>query len=183
MCRVLHGVSREKTRGKERIKMQIGEFYKQKDGKLCQIIALAKNYETEEREVVYQKLYGTYESIVCPIRYFDTNSELCCFTACSKEDIITEQEKKNNSKDNNPNQEEVENTKAEQMFFAFLDAESSSEKIEILEKLKPFLDVRMVNNIAAAMDLPSDEEDVEAQYTFIMQNLLQRSKFECNRFR
>ena len=47
----------------------------------------------------------------------------------------------------------------------------------------PYLVVGMVNNIAASMDLPSDEDDVEAQYTFIMQNLKQRSKFECSRFR
>ena len=76
-----------------------------------------------------------------------------------------------------------EESRAETIFFQFLDAESSSEKIELLEKLKPYLDVRMVNNIAASMDLPSDEDDVEAQYTFIMQNLKQRSKFECSRFR
>ena len=55
--------------------------------------------------------------------------------------------------------------------------------MELLVKLKPDLDVRIVNNIAASMDLPIDEDDVERQYDFIMQNLKQRSKFECDRFR
>jgi len=71
----------------------------------------------------------------------------------------------------------------EQLFFDFLDAETSKEKMELLGKLKPDLDLRIVNNIAASMDLPVDEDNVEKQYEFIMQNLKQRSKFECNRFR
>lgn len=172
-------------RGRDkRMLLKIGQLYKQKSGELCQIIALAKDYETKENRVVFQKLYGTFEVMVCSESLFDTSAEQCMFTLIDRKNL----EEYNVTEDVESREEKVEKfqkeeSKAETIFFQFLDAESSSEKIELLEKLKPYLDVRMVNNIAASMDLPSDENDVEAQYTFIMQNLKQRSKFECSRFR
>lgn len=175
-------------RGRDkRMLLRSGQLYKQKGGELCQIIALAKDYETKENRVVFQELYGTFEVQVCSENLFDTSKEECMFTLVDRENleepkVMVEAQIEEDGEEKIGNSQKEE-SRAETIFFQFLDAESSSEKIELLEKLKPYLDVRMVNNIAASMDLPSDEDDVEAQYTFIMQNLKQRSKFECSRFR
>lgn len=175
-------------RGRDkRMLLRSGQLYKQKGGELCQIIALAKDYETKENRVVFQELYGTFEVQVCSENLFDTSKEECMFTLVDRGNLeepkVAEEAQIEEAREEKIENSQKEESRAETIFFQFLDAESSSEKIELLEKLKPYLDVRMVNNIAASMDLPSDEDDVEAQYTFIMQNLKQRSKFECSRFR
>ena len=175
-----------------------GDFYRHFKGKLYQVITVAKDADRLEEMVVYQALYGTFQTYVRSLQEFveeldknqypdatqkyrfekvtlvakEESSQVQ--TSCTAEPLIevVESEK-----------EAQEKKQVEQIFFEFLDSESSQERLELLAKIKNDLDVRMVNNIAAAMDLPCDEEDVEKQYEFIVQNLKQRAKFECDRFR
>lgn len=175
-----------------------GEFYRHFKGNLYQILTIGKHSETLEEMVVYQGLYGTFETYIRPLtqfveevdkqKYPDSTQkyrfERVVFTSsanfgqtenqtCALQEEIRETEI----------EEKSHAEKVDQLFFEFLDAETSKEKMELLGKLKPDLDLRIVNNIAASMDLPVDEDDVEKQYEFILQNLKQRSKFECNRLR
>lgn len=175
-----------------------GEFYRHFKGNLYQILTIGKHSETLEEMVVYQALYGTFDTYIRPLKQFveevdrfkypnaaqkyrfervifpsSENGEGMGTHMCTQPEEISAVE----------NKEKKHAEEVEKLFFQFLDAETSKEKMELLGKLKPDLDLRIINNIAASMDLPVDEDDVERQYEFIMQNLKQRSKFECNRFR
>ena len=75
-------------RGRDkRMLLRSGQLYKQKGGELCQIIALAKDYETKENRVVFQELYGTFEVQVCSENLFDTSKEECMFTLVDRENL------------------------------------------------------------------------------------------------
>lgn len=175
-----------------------GEFYRHFKGNLYQILTIGKHSETLEEMVVYQALYGTFDTYIRPLKQFVEEVDMVKYPASSQkyrfERVVLSSPENLGQMDRDTDvlQEEIKESKSkkkshaeqvEQLFFDFLDAETSKEKIELLEKLKPDLDLRIVNNIAASMDLPVDEDDVEKQYEFILQNLKQRSKFECNRFR
>ena len=176
----------------------VGEFYRHFKGNLYQILTIGKHSETLEEMVVYQALYGTFDIYIRPLKQFvDTVDMLKYPNATQKyrfEHVIISSAQNAEQMDSSTcvrveESKELENKEAgyaekvEKLFFDFLDAETSKEKMEILGKMKDDLDLRIVNNIAASMDLPVDEDDVERQYEFIMQNLKQRSKFECNRLR
>lgn len=175
-----------------------GEFYRHFKGNLYQILTIGKHSETLEEMVVYQALYGTFEIYIRPLEQFVEEVDLLKYPSSAQryrfERVVFSSPVSCGQKEHDigalpeeakeiENKEKSHEEKVEQLFFDFLDAETSKEKIELLGKMKPNLDVRIVNNIAASMDLPVDEDDVEKQYEFIMQNLKQRSKFECNRFR
>lgn len=161
-------------------KLERGQLYQDSTGRIYQILLYAREQETKEEKVIYQSMQENFACLIdteealmerlVPIRI----EERVASTNCAGEQ--TEAFGQNSPKKDHK-------TEVEKLFFQFLDAESSKEKMELLVKLKPDLDVRIVNNIAASMDLPVDEDDVEKQYDFIMQNLKQRSKFECDRFR
>ena len=151
----------------ERLKR--GQLYQDYSGRIYQILLYAREQDTKEEKVIYQSMQ---EDFACLI---DTEVALLeRLVPIKKEEgaVCTEYS-------GNRTEAFVQNVPKKD----HKTAESSKEKMELLTKLKPDLDVRIVNNIAASMDLPADEDDVEKQYDFIMQNLKQRSKFECDRFR
>lgn len=175
-----------------------GEFYRHFKGNLYQILTIGKHSETLEEMVVYQALYGTFETYIRPLETFVGEVDLLKYPSSAQryrfERVVFSSPVNCGQKEQaagalpkevreTENKEKNHEEKVEQLFFDFLDAETSKEKMELLGKLKPDLDLRIVNNIAASMDLPVDEDNVEKQYEFIMQNLKQRSKFECNRLR
>lgn len=178
-----------------------GEFYRHFKGNLYQILTIGKYADTLEEMVVYQALYGTFDTYIRPLKEFVETVDLQKYPDATQKyrfnRVVFSDMQKNERIDKamdsicvqSGEQRDIEHKvvshteEVERLFLDFLDAETSREKMELLEKLKPDLDLRIVNNIAASMDLPVDEDDVERQYEFIMQNLKQRSKFECNRLR
>lgn len=174
-----------------------GEFYKDRANQLCQIIAIAKDKKRNLDMVVYQELYGCFLSYTLEKEDFFNEYERVVPVIPDVKETNPSIKKNENEgmvrvdEENVDAQEKFQASKAmdghkedvEKRFMAFLDAESSREKLEILHLLHNDLDLRLVNNIAASMDLPADEEDTEKQYEFFVQNLKQRIKFECDRFR
>ncbi len=47
-----------------------GEFYKHFKGNVYQVVTIAKDADTLEKQVVYQALYGTYQTYVRPLLEF-----------------------------------------------------------------------------------------------------------------
>lgn len=74
--------------------------------------------------------------------------------------------------------EDPEREKIQKM-LAFLDADSSHEKIRILEEMRDDLDDHILNNLAVSLDL-SLEDDVDG-YQVILSELQMRERFESNR--
>ena len=47
-----------------------GEMYVDQEGKPYQILCVAEHFDTEEKMVVYQALYGTFEFLIRPLGIF-----------------------------------------------------------------------------------------------------------------
>ncbi len=65
----------------------------------------------------------------------------------------------------------------------FLDADTYEEKKNILVSMKNHMTDRLIDDIAAAMDVTVDEGELEVRYNSLMNCVETRRKFECNRFR
>lgn len=202
---------KEEHRMKER-KLIPGDLYQHFKGNLYQIITTGVNSETGEEMVVYQAMYGDFQVYIRPLHMFLETLDLekypdaeqkyrftlvkSAYQSDTKETIdysrVVQEESKNTAekkeeitKENfsKANGEGKEKQHLEELYLAFFDAETSKEKLEILQAIKEDMDERMLNNIAASMDLPIDGDKFEEAYEIIAKNLEQRSRFECSRFR
>lgn len=167
-------------------------------GNLYQIITVAKHSETLEDMVVYQALYGNYEVYVRPLSMFFETIDMEKYPNAQQRYRFVPLEKTKETVEVKRDKcmervipqeayggekEDDENTKLEILFFSFLDATSYKEKLDLFHRMKNHVNERVLNNIAATMDLPLEGENIEKQYEWIERNLEQHCKFECNRFR
>ncbi|MBQ1994112.1 MAG: DUF1653 domain-containing protein [Lachnospiraceae bacterium] len=72
---------------------------------------------------------------------------------------------------------------AERGFMELLDSDSYREKYLIFIGLRNYIDKRLLNNIAVALDIVIDDTDEEQQYDSILRCLQTFDKFETNRLR
>ena len=184
-----------------------GQLYRHFKGNLYQIITIGKHSETGEEMVVYQAMYGEFQVYIRPISLFiekldlekysdarqeyrfelvkslygtDENKEFSEDSLNHKRELLSEAKQENTVE---AIEERMQNEQVEELYMSFFDAETCKEKLHIMQAIKNDIDLRMLNNIAASMDLPVDEEHLEDVYEMIVKNLEQRSRFECNRFR
>lgn len=72
---------------------------------------------------------------------------------------------------------------ADPRLMEFLDAKTYEEKLRILVSLKNKVDRKLLDAMAAALDLIGEAETLEEQYDMIKSNLMMQERFECNRLR
>ena len=72
---------------------------------------------------------------------------------------------------------------AERGFMELLDSDSYREKYLIFIGLRNYIDKRLLNNIAAALDIVIDDTDEDEQYDSVLRCLQTFDKFETNRLR
>lgn len=185
-----------------------GEIYQHFKGNLYQIITIGKHSETGEELVVYQAMYGDFQVYIRPVSMFLEKLDLTKYpnkkqeyrfelvkspygvnamNVFEKESINQETEFLYDKETKEDNVRIIEaskdNEQVEQLYISFFDAETCKEKLDIMQAMKNDIDIRMLNNIAASMDLPIEEDNLEDVYEIIIKNLEQRSRFECNRLR
>ena len=193
---------------KERIIVP-GALFQHFKGNLYQIITLGKHSETGEEMVVYQEMYGEFQVYIRPVSMFLEKLDLMKYPDAKQEyrfELVKypyEIRKQNEHKEEKAEQqiealddiverakneptameERKQTEQVEQLYIAFFDAETCKEKLDIIRTIKDDMDSRMLNNIAASMDLPVEDDNFEDTYEIVVKNLEQRSRFECNRFR
>lgn len=193
---------------KERIIVP-GALFQHFKGNLYQIITLGKHSETGEEMVVYQAMYGEFQVYIRPVSMFLEKLDLMKYPDAKQEyrfELVKypyEIRKQNEHKEEKAEQqiealddiverakneptameERKQTEQVEQLYIAFFDAETCKEKLDIIRTIKDDMDSRMLNNIAASMDLPVEDDNFEDTYEIVVKNLEQRSRFECNRFR
>lgn len=72
---------------------------------------------------------------------------------------------------------------AERGFMELLDSDSYREKYLIFIGLRNYIDKRLLNNIAVALDIVIDDTDEDEQYDSVLRCLQTFDKFETNRLR
>lgn len=184
-----------------------GQIYKHFKGNLYQIITIALHSETSEKLVIYQKLYGDFKVHARPYDMFlsevDHNKypdvkqtyrfELINdVTSINKEEITnTDNIVLVNDKEVIENEiefhKEIENNsdneEADSRLLEFLDADTFEEKRRVLISIKSEMTDRLIDDMAAAIDVTVDEGDIDTRFLSLLTCINTRGKYEVNRLR
>lgn len=158
-------------------------FFHKETGAPVQITARAQTKPTYQEVICYQELTDPYDYYVMEksqffAEYVKEFAELPLVGRKQiekKEDLPDKQPRisKGEVLEDDPEKETI------QKMLAFLDAESTHEKIRILEDMKENLDDHILNNLAVSLDLSLN--DGADGYEIIMSELRMRERYEGNR--
>ncbi len=157
--------------------LEIGRIYRDMNDNPYQIKAIAYHSETMEKMVVYQALYGDF-------LYYVSSCEKFIREICQKEsgklpdpvELFEEPEKIEEPDDADDTDEQ-----ADPFLIKFLDAENFQEKLNILAYLKPSLDDRMIDTMAASMEVEVPKGSLDERYESLCSCIRTRAKYECTR--
>lgn len=169
------------------------EVYQHFKGNQYQILTLAKDSEDGRDLVVYQAMYGDYQVYVRDLEQFmspvdrekyPSASQRYRFEKKSKGEVGTEAAGTTQSAQPE-SREEKEQTEAflDPDVAAFLDADSYSQKLDILAGLHNRITEDMLAIIAVATDIELNEGSLEERYGELKNCLLTMEKYECDRIR
>lgn len=179
-----------------------GELYRHFKGKLYQIVTVARHSETGEELVIYQALYGDFGTYARPKEMFLSLVDREKYPEVEQKyrfekvdrDKLAENVKgdtiqmpvenvKNQERDLSMSTEEEVALGCNPYLMEFLDASTIKEKKEVLASIKNKLTDRLINDIAASLDVAVDDGDIEMRYLSLMRCLNTMSQYECNRLR
>lgn len=172
---------------------QANEIYRHFKGNLYKVIAIAKDSETLEQVVVYQALYGDYDYYVRPLEMFMSDVDKDKYpdvTQVKRFELISPAAPTTESAA--PAPEVIKTAEPEEMpegtlkplVEAFLDADTTDERIDILSRLKAIASNDDITIMATVMDIEIDDElPIEERYRQLMHCLDTKSKFETLRLR
>ena len=176
-----------------------GQFYKHFKDKLYQIITVAEHSETGEKLVVYQALYGDFRTYVRPYDMFVSEVDR------EKYPDVTQKYRFELIKSENFGNTEAKPEKSEEAvsveevvtvhepdpelagvnpdLLAFLELDTLAEKLEMLRELRKRIDDRLLDSIAASLDIVVDDGPLPRRYQEVLNCLETMEHFECSRFR
>lgn len=188
-----------------------GDIYQHFKGNKYQVTAIAVDAETQEKCVVYQALYGDFITYVRKYAEFvsevdkDKFPQVSCRYRYSSIEEITSPEELNlpeaDTSGGNPAQEVVQKnapTPGYEMrelkhpedegevnpdLLAFLEAETTREKIEVLDRIKERITESILCAIEASMDISYEDENLEERVYYIKNYLKTRERYEGTRLR
>lgn len=193
---------------KER-ELVVGGFYRYFKDKLYQVKCVAYHSETKEKMVVYQALYGDFSVYVRPydmfmsevdrVKYPDAGQRYRfeqVFLRGEDSDISADAQKQEMTADNDMDAEKPEDNsiisgtgadatdeEVDERLMRFLDAESYSQKLEVISALKNNLDNKLLDAMAVSMDVEILPGNLEERYVSLRKCIQARAKYECTRLR
>lgn len=190
-----------------------GEIYRHFKNRLYQIVGVATHSENSERLVIYQALYGDFCMYARPYdmfmsevdrkKYPDVKQryrfELMGRAGEEQDDIAINSTDNvndiNNISNINDNEEiisesslknttdiDVEETPNPDL-LAFLDAETYEEKHKLLAFMRPRITDRLINDLAASIDVTVEDGDLETRYRSLLYCVKKMEEFEVTRLR
>lgn len=184
----------------EEIKLQPGVIYYPTNDKPFQIIANAREVNTQKSMVVYQRLYGDFSIYVQSIEEFINDNKL------EKDDIdrkglFSEQKKeevemrntfdkvninKTSIQEVNVNEvitNEVNDEEANRVLIEFLDAASCYKKLNVLSGNRKHINDRLINSMAVSIDCTINEGPIDERISELVTCLQAMIRFEDRRLR
>ncbi len=189
-----------------------GEKYLHFKDKLYQIITIAQHSETGEKMVVYQALYGTFETYARPLSMFVSPVDKQKYPQAKQKyrfqwvefkkkemlsaDLAGDAERRvpipedgKREAQNAANQQlpEPQPAKplltAEEKLLAFLDADTIEERYAILVDMRDEVTDRMINSMAVVTDVVIEEGPLDLRYEELKACLRTMQRYECSRLR
>lgn len=184
-----------------------GQIYRHFKGNLYQIVTVAIHSESGEKLVIYQKLYGDYAVHARPYDMFLSEVDRQKYPDIKQKyrfELIDNEIKSNQNVDagikesinltdniimkdtlNTDNIESVdsEEESADKRLIEFLDADTFEEKRRVLINIKDGITDRLIDDMAAAIDVTVDEGDIDTRFMSLLNCINTRAKYEVNRLR
>lgn len=186
-----------------------GEFYRHFKNNLYQIVTVATHSETGEKLVIYQALYGDYGIYARPLEMFVSEVDREKYPQAVQKYRFERVENLGDAQETvraEKTQKEagvkavelgaakqigVAETKAAETeldgvnpkLLAFLDADDTEEKYQILISMRDEIDDSLINNMAVAMDVVIPDGDVQKRYEQLKVCLKTKQRYELDRLR
>ncbi len=177
-----------------------GELYRHFKNKLYQIITIATHSETGEKLVVYQALYGDFQTYVRPYAMFVGEVDHEKYPEVTQKyrfQLIdrTQREESEEESDISDLKEEPqpENNSVEEpwnelsqvnpLLLKFLDEDDFDKKYDIVGEMASTITDGMIDNLAASLDVVIPEGSLEERYAQLKYCVRTRQRFQTNRFR
>jgi hypothetical protein len=172
----------------------IGGFYRHFKNKLYQVKGIAYHSETKEKMVVYQALYGDYSLYVRPFDMFVSEVDHKKYPNVKQKYRFQQVEPSEfggngaKAKTDKPVEIELKPTEAadeqpDRILMDFLDIETYAEKLKFLDAVRDSLNDKLIDAMAASLDVEVSGADIDARYRSLKQVISAHAKFECTRLR
>ena len=190
-----------------------GDIYQHFKGNKYQVTAIAVDAETMEKCVVYQALYGDfityvrkydefvsevdkdkYPQVRCRYRY--SSAEEIALEETLQADEVSEAKSVENTVEAQQKEKQVpsgyemrelkhpeDEGEVDSDLLAFLEAETTREKIEILDRAKERLTESILCAIEASMDISYENDNLEERIYYIKNYLRTKERYEGTRLR
>lgn len=160
-------------------------IYLTKD-KPYQIITMGIHKETCESMVIYQALFEDYSTFVLPLSKFLKEVEgeglgIYSPTKVEKENTYTDIDKVSTNEQNEVERDALHNGQVNHVLLSFLDADSYSDKLDVITAHIKEIDDRIINNMAASLDCTVDDGPMDERLQGLIYCLKQLSRFEIRR--
>lgn len=188
------------------------EVYKYFKGNIYQIISIALDSETLEQVVVYQQLYSPFQMYVRPLEMFLSKTDKDKYPDAVQEYRFEKLEKAMLETDvkvqainahiidsdsveklmEQPSEvkavaeeyaEEEEMPDIDPNLLRFLEADTYSDKLELLHLMHATVTDAMIDTMAMSLDFEIQDGDIEQRYQELLNCLLTKERFECARMR
>lgn len=188
-----------------------GMFYKDSNENIYQIRCIAKDKRSKEDIVVYQEMFFPYNIWVMPLEDFNftvisiedkKDGRIGEFTKGVVYENITDNEKSeiqgfdDDIKDSDIRDAFINGVVERKLvgripdseisrrgFMEFLDADTYHDKYLIFLGLKPYVDSRLLNNIAVSLDVVLDDGTLDEQYDSLKSCIQTMEHYEITRLR
>lgn len=163
-----------------------GELYLHFKQKLYQILNIALHSETGEKLVIYQALYGSFETYARPLSMFTSEVDRDKYPKAGQRyrfQLVEQDDTKVFEK-----QEEAEEKKdtreyAHARLMEFFDAETAEDKYRILVSMRECVTQGMIDNMAVVLDVVIEDGELENRYDELKQCLHTVKRYESTRLR
>ena len=168
-----------------------GEIYRHFKNKLYQIVTVAEHSETGESYVVYQALYGEFKTYIRPYDMFLSEVDRAKYPEVTQKYRFEKIEQVQSVIEETPAKVEKdipvvldeETVGVNPYLMEFFEQRTAADKIEYLSSIRNKIDDRLINDIAASMDLTVDAGDIDVRYSSLISCLNTMARFECGRLR
>lgn len=177
-----------------------GQLYRHFKDKLYQVVTVAIHSETGEKLVIYQKLYDDYKVYARPYDMFMSEVDHVKYPDVSQKyrfELINDIINKDNVRDTRHEDDIAQvhdmiktsgnidkvSDNVNKHLMEFLDANTFEEKKRILVSIKNEISDRLIDDMAASIDVTVEAGEIEDRYHSLMNCINTRAKYEVNRLR
>ncbi len=159
-----------------------GELYLHFKQKLYQVITVATHSESGEPLVVYQALYGSFQTYARPLAMFVGLVDEGKYPNVGQKyrSQLVEPERDGAQAEKQPKALEPVRTIEEKM-MAFFDARTMQEKYEILLDMREGITDRLINNMAVVLDVVIEEGPLDQRYEELKNCVRTFQRYEVER--